>query len=119
MQINLLAPLDDTVGDAIPVVVTTDAGARNVLIARKQAYVPALYAPFADASKKQFVTAVALDGAYVGNSALDPRVTRAARPGETISLFGSGFGATNPPVPVDHVATGAPSVVTPPMITFG
>lgn len=113
-QINALAPLDDAVGD-VSVVVSTPAGDSEPVTVRKAAAAPAFYAPFAQ-NNRLFVTAVALDGTIVGKVGLDPRAQRAARPGETILLFGTGFGATNPPAPTDRVVSGSPSLVNKPII---
>ena len=46
---------------------------------------------------------------YVGPSGLlgAPGQTRPAQPGEFISLYGTGFGSTNPPVPSDRIFSGA------------
>lgn len=116
-QINVLAALDDAVGD-VPVVVTTPDGASNTLTVKKQAFLPALYAPFVDGGK-QFVTAIAIDGSVVGKVGLDPRVTRAVKPGEVVALFGSGFGPTTPAVPTDQVVSTPATVMTLPTIRFG
>ena len=50
----------------------------------------------------QVLAAVHLDGALVGPvDLLGPGVnTRPAKPGDIISLFGTGFGQTSPPVPI-------------------
>jgi uncharacterized protein (TIGR03118 family) len=44
--------------------------------------------------------------------------TAPATPGETISLFGTGFGTTNPPIVAGQVPSGVFPLVTPPAITF-
>jgi uncharacterized protein (TIGR03118 family) len=45
--------------------------------------------------------------------------TAPASPGETISLFGTGFGVTNPPVVDGQIQSGGAPLVVPPVITFG
>jgi uncharacterized protein (TIGR03437 family) len=117
-QINVLAPIDDATGDGIEVVVTTSAGASAPMQVKKQAALPGLYAPFAQ-NNNFYVTAVALDGTLVGKTGVDSRVQRAARPGETILLFGTGFGRTNPEAPTTQVVSGAPGLVTKPTIRIG
>lgn len=116
-QINVLAPIDAATGD-VPVVVTTPNGESAPIMVRRAAAAPAFYTPFSQASRF-FITAVGLDGSILGKVSADPRVTRPARPGETIAIFGSGFGATNPVYPTDRVVVGTPEVVTTPTIRFG
>lgn len=116
-QINVLAPIDDATGD-VQVVVKNANGESTPLTVRKAAVKPAFYAPFAD-SGKLYVTAVALDGTYVGKTGTDPRATRGARPGEVLLVFGTGFGATNPAATTDTTVTGAPAITTPVRIRFG
>jgi uncharacterized protein (TIGR03437 family) len=113
-QVNLLGPLDDTLGN-VPVVVRNSAGESLPFTVRKTAALPSFYAPFA-ANGRFYVTAVALDGTLVGKPGLDPRVQRGARPGEVLLLFASGFGRTEPAVPVDRVPTGAPALVQRPVL---
>ena len=72
------------------VVVKNANGESTPFTVRKAAIKPAFYAPFADSASKLYVTAVALDGAYVGKTGTDPRVTRGARPGEVLLVFGTG-----------------------------
>ena len=45
--------------------------------------------------------------------------TVAAKPGDTVVLWGTGFGATNPPVAAGTAVSGAPAVVTAPTVTVG
>lgn len=116
-QINALAPVDDAVGD-INVVVTTGGGDSDPIVVRRAAASPAFYAPFSQGGRF-FVTAAALDGTIIGKVGLDSRVRRAARPGETIAIFGTGFGVTNPAAPADRVVTGSPVLVTKPTIRIG
>jgi uncharacterized protein (TIGR03437 family) len=116
-QVNVVAPLDDTIGN-VQVTLTNRYGASPPLEVRKTNYLPAFYAPFQDSAGLQ-VTAVAADRTFVGKVGADPRVTRAARPGETVLIDATGFGPTNPVVPSDVLFTGAPEVVNAPRITIG
>jgi uncharacterized protein (TIGR03437 family) len=113
-QVNLLAPLDDTLGN-VPVVVRNSSGESIPFTVRKTAALPGFYAPFA-ANGRFYVTAVALDGTLVGKPGLDPRVRRGARPGEVLLVFASGFGRTDPVVAADRVPSGAPRLVQRPVI---
>jgi uncharacterized protein (TIGR03437 family) len=116
-QLNVLVPNDIGVGD-VPVVVTNANGASTPFTVRAAEFLPAFYSPFAQEGRL-FVTAVALDGTFVGKQGVDPRVTRGAKPGEILQFFGTGFGPTNPVVPTDQIVNGAPAVTTPVRIRFG
>lgn len=116
-QINFLPPNDIGTGD-MTVVVRNTQGTSDPFTVRAATVKPAFYAPFAQ-NNRFFVTAVSLTGELVGTRGSDPRVTRAARPGEILLIFGTGFGPTNPVVPVDRVVVGAPLVTTPVRIRFG
>ncbi|MBK5290310.1 MAG: SBBP repeat-containing protein [Acidobacteriia bacterium] len=116
-QVNVLAPLDDTTGN-VEVTLTNRYGTSPPIQVRKANFLPAFYAPFGESSGLR-VTAVALDGTLVGKVGLDPRVTRAARPGEILQIFATGFGPTTPPAPSDTIFAGAPLLVTAPRITIG
>jgi uncharacterized protein (TIGR03437 family) len=116
-QVNVLTPLDDTTGD-VSVTLTNRYGLSAAVQVQKRNYLPAFYAPFGNASGLQ-VTAVGLDGTYIGKIGVDPRVTRGARPGEIIQMFATGFGPTTPAVPSDTIFVGIPQVVNPPKITIG
>jgi uncharacterized protein (TIGR03437 family) len=43
----------------------------------------------------------------------------AAKPGDIVVLWGTGFGATNPPVPAGTAVSGAPEAVTAPTVMVG
>lgn len=99
-QVNVLAPADAGVGPMY-VVVKNGNGAGPPFYVIADSALPALYAPFVDANKNLFVTAVASNGDLLGKVGLDPRVKRALQPLETVSLFGTGFGSTIPAAPTD------------------
>ena len=48
-----------------------------------------------------------------------PSMTVGAKPGDLVVLWGTGFGATNPPVPAGTAVSGAPAVVTTPRVMVG
>ena len=116
-QVNVLPPLDDTTGN-VQVTLTNRYGTSAPILVRKANYLPAFYAPFGESTGLR-VTAVALDGTLVGKVGLDPRVTRAARPGEILLMYATGFGPTTPSAPSDLIFSGAPLVTNPPRITIG
>jgi uncharacterized protein (TIGR03437 family) len=93
-QINVLAPDDATLGP-IQVIVTTAGQASNAFTAQKNQFAPAFLT-----LDGAHAAALHLDYSLVGPRNLLPgAVTTPAQPGETIVLYGVGFGPTNPPLP--------------------
>lgn len=118
-QINVLTPGDLGTG-VIPVVVRNANGESTPLTVTGARFKPTFYVfPQTPQNNRVYMTAVALDGTYVGKTGTDTRVTRAARPGETLLLFGSGFGPTDPAVPTTQVVSGTPAVTNTVRIRFG
>jgi uncharacterized protein (TIGR03437 family) len=56
---------------------------------------------------------------YIGPTGVLPFPTRPAKAGETLLLFGVGFGPTNPPVQAGQLFSGSAPSVTTPQITIG
>jgi uncharacterized protein (TIGR03437 family) len=108
-QINVQAPSDSALG-AVNVVVTNNGAVSAPATAPLQTVAPAFFmypgTNFAIASRLP-------DYAEVG----DPSAP--AKPGDTLVLWGTGFGATNPAVAAGTTVTGAPAVVTLPTVTIG
>jgi uncharacterized protein (TIGR03437 family) len=113
-QINVLAPTDSAVGK-VKVVVTNNGASSAPATAQLQAVAPAF---FMYPGTNYAVASLLPDHAMVGNPSVVPG-TIAAKPGDTLQLLGTGFGATNPPVSAGTVVSGAPAVVTAPMVTVG
>jgi uncharacterized protein (TIGR03437 family) len=105
-QLNVQAPEDAALG-AVAVQVITTGGAGTAVLADLRAASPGLFR--FDAQNSRYVAAVHADSVPVGPAGLlGTGVTvRAAQPGETILLFGTGFGATTPAVPAGQVYWGA------------
>ena len=95
-QINVVSPPGlDGAGPVVQVVVTTPAGASQPFSVTLSTYTPALFLwPNGQpvATHTDFSWAV-LNGTFAGTK------TVAAKPGETIILWGTGFGPTSPAVP--------------------
>jgi uncharacterized protein (TIGR03437 family) len=95
-QINLQAP-DDTARGSVPVVVTTAAGSYNSTVTLAQ------FAPSFCLLDGKHVAGIIVrpDGSYdilgPGGGSL-PYPTVAAKAGDSVALFGVGFGPTNPAV---------------------
>ena len=122
-QINLQAPDDTAVGNVEGAVTNAYGTATSSVI-----LAPASPA-FSLLSDGRHVAGVILTpngtGAYgggsydlVGPSGAFPFLTRPARPGETLLLYGVGFGATNPPVPAGAPFSGAAPTAAPVAISI-
>lgn len=93
-QINIQAPSDDTTGP-VQVVVTNSNGTSNAVTATIQTILPGFFL-----TSGYYVAAARPDGSLVGP-------TSPAKPGETITLYGTGFGPTSPRVNAGEVFEGA------------
>ena len=111
-QINALAPADTTVGP-VSVTVTTAAGTSAPVNATMQRYAPAFF--MFDADNRRYLAAVHADGTFVGRPGLfgSALTSRPAKPGDSILLFGTGFGPTRPEVPANEVFSGAAPLADP------
>jgi uncharacterized protein (TIGR03437 family) len=70
----------------------------------------------------KYLAATHADGSLLGKAGLfpsAPNATTPARAGETVILYGTGFGPTNPKVPVAQLATAIGNISTPYTITIG
>lgn len=115
-QIYALAPLDGTSGN-VPVVVSTPAGDSAPVMVRKEPTAPALLTS-PGPNNRMFAVVAAADGTILGRPGTDSRVTRAVRPGETIFLFGSGWGATEPLVTADRAVAAEAALVEKPTVSI-
>ena len=105
-QLNILTPADATQG-SVPVQVTTAQGVSNVVSAGESALSPALFAFSPQGGR--YVATVRADGTYIAPRNLIAGVpTVPAIPGDTILLFGTGFGPTTPPSPIGQLINAAP-----------
>ncbi len=120
-QINLQVP-DDTATGPVSVVVKTLGGTASSTVTL------APYAPsFSLFSGKYPAAIVGTSGPgnsgagydYIGPVAAFSFPSRPVAAGETVLLFGVGFGPTNPTVPAGQVFSGAAPCVTLPQITIG
>jgi uncharacterized protein (TIGR03437 family) len=107
-QINVQVP-DGLPSGMAQVVVTNGGATTDVFNVTVAARAPGLLAPVSFASGgKQYVAALFPDQAFVGPPGLIPGVSfRRAKAGDTLVLFGVGFGATNPVVPAGTIAPSA------------
>jgi uncharacterized protein (TIGR03437 family) len=113
-QINVQAPSDATLG-SVNVVVSNNGAISAPATVQLQPAAPAFFqypgTDYASASRLPGYTPVADPSAVPG--------AVAAKPGDFVVLWGTGFGATNPAVAAGALVTGAPAAVTTPMVTIG
>ncbi|HZO51635.1 MAG TPA: IPT/TIG domain-containing protein [Bryobacteraceae bacterium] len=97
-QINVQAP-DDTTNGSVQVTVTNASGTSDALTSTIANYQPGFFL-----LASEHVAAVRPNGSYVAPAGLINGLdTTPARPGEVISLFGTGFGPSNPGLPAGAV----------------
>jgi uncharacterized protein (TIGR03437 family) len=114
-QINVQAPSDTSVGP-VSVVVTNNGSVSPAGTAQLQMFSPAFF----QYESQGTIYAIATrhpDGALIGNPATVSGAV-AAKPGDVLILWGTGFGPTNPPTTAGVVVTGAPVAATLPTITL-
>jgi uncharacterized protein (TIGR03437 family) len=118
-QINALAPDDPTTG-SVPVVVTNSLGVSNTFQATKQTAAPAL---FAYSQQGGFFAVVEAPFTYqlVAPPGLFGKtpVTVQAAPGETLTLYGTGFGPVTPAQPTGQLVTTPAPLANPVTVTIG
>lgn len=122
-QINMEAP-DDTWTGPATVTVTTPGG--RAASAVTLSAVGPCFSLLSDDKHVAGVILTAGTGAYgggtydiVGPSGAFPFVTRPVKAGETLLLYGTGFGPSNPAVPAGQPFSGAAPTVNPVEITIG
>jgi uncharacterized protein (TIGR03437 family) len=106
-QINVQAPSDNATGN-VNVLVTNNGVASPPATAQLQTVAPALF----------------MTPAYNAIASVLPNYTPVtstapAMPGDTVVLWGTGFGPTIPPVPAGTIVTGAPVMSMLPVVTVG
>jgi uncharacterized protein (TIGR03437 family) len=106
-QINVLAPDDVTVG-AVQVQVTTAEQASNSLTVQKNQFSPAFFT----IDSSGHVAALHANYTLVGTA-------QPAQPGETIQLYGTGFGPTNPPLLTDQLVASPSPLASSVQVTIG
>jgi uncharacterized protein (TIGR03437 family) len=98
-QINVLAPDDPTTG-AVQVQVTTAGQTSNSFTAQKQQFAPAFFT----FDNGKYVAAQHANYSLLGAPSVIAGATP-AQPGETILMYGTGFGPATPAVPTASLVT--------------
>ncbi len=109
-QVNIQLPDDTAVGPVQVVVSTTAGGASASFTANYAQFAPGLFL-----ATTPYLAAQHADGSYVGGYA----GATPAKPGEVITLWGTGFGPASPPVPAGQVFTGTSTLANPVTVTIG
>lgn len=113
-QINVLAPADSLTGTA-SVVVKNANGTSAATPVQMSVARPGFFR-----LAQEYVVATDSTGGYVGPTNLvDGLLTIPAKPLSTITLWGTGFGPTNPELPSGEVVTNATPLQNVPVIRFG
>jgi uncharacterized protein (TIGR03437 family) len=112
-QLNILTPLDGTVGP-VPVVVTNGASASPPFTVSMQAEAPSFFLFGAT----EYIAATHANGAYLGPTTLYPGYTTPAQPGEEIVLYATGFGLPSTPL-TNGSSSQSGSLTVNPVCTLG
>ncbi|MCU0245663.1 MAG: hypothetical protein MUC42_03765 [Bryobacter sp.] len=118
-QLNVLAPFAAN-EEAVDVQVTNANGRSNIVRVDQRRFSPGffLFAP----QNRRYLAAIFPDGSAVGPRGLlgpGASITRPARPGETILLFMTGLGATNPAFPDGRIIRQPYPTANPLTVTVG
>jgi uncharacterized protein (TIGR03437 family) len=114
-QINVLAPDDATTGP-VQIQLTAAQQPSNSVTAQKGQFAPAFFT----IDNGAYAAALHADYTLVGSANLLPGVsTRPAQPGETILLYGTGFGPTNPALPTGQLVTTPAVLANSAQVTIG
>ena len=112
-QLNVLIPVNTAPGPAQVVVSNNGLNAATVSV-NVDTFAPAFFL-----LNGKYIAATHADGvSLVGPTALLPGATP-AMPGETIVLYGTGFGPTNPATPDGQLVTTPANLVSNPTVLFG
>jgi uncharacterized protein (TIGR03437 family) len=113
-QINVQAPTDAATGP-VSVVVHNNGQTSSAMTAQLQTYAPAF---FLYSGTNYAITSHYPDYGLVGNPSVIPG-TVAAKPGDVLIFWGTGFGPTNPPTPAGVEVSGSAPAATAPTVTVG
>jgi uncharacterized protein (TIGR03437 family) len=114
-QINVQAP--DLGTGSVAVTVTNGSGTSNSFTATADSFSPAFFLA------GKYAIATHLDGTLVAPAGMFPN-SSPAKPGETVTLWGTGFGPVTPSVPAGETTSAANGnavsyATTPPVVTIG
>jgi uncharacterized protein (TIGR03118 family) len=113
-QIDVLVPVDANTGQ-VQVQVTSNGLVSDTTTATMQPFSPAFFL----LKDNQSIAALHPEGNIVGATTLYPGVSTPASPGETIGLYATGLGQTNPAISNGNVVSAPAPCVTTPTVSFG
>jgi uncharacterized protein (TIGR03437 family) len=120
-QINAQLPSNIATGGPLQLTVSNANGTSTSVNVTVNATEPGLLAPTSfQINGKQYVVAQHSDGSYVLPVGAIAGVTSSpAKPGETIVIYGVGFGSVTPSIPAGEIATETNQLAAPLQILFG
>ncbi len=112
-QINFLTPDDAALG-TVSVVVKNSGGTASSNV-QKEGFSPAFFT-----FPNNYVAAEHVDGTLLAPVGLFPgSAASPAKPGETVELYGTGFGPTNPPTPTGQLVAKPEPTANPITVSIG
>ena len=114
IQMNVLTPADLPSSGQITVQVSNNGLTSSTLNVASQAIAPSFFLFNSD----KYIAATHANYSLIGPTTLFPNLSTPAAPGETIVLYGNGFGMTNPAVPSGQLVSTAAPLITMPTILF-
>ena len=112
-QVNVLAPVEAGTGP-MQVQLSLNGTASDPQTAQMQAFSPAFFI-----FQNDYIASTHVDGKFLGPTTLFAGLTTPAKPGETIILYGTGFGPTMPPIPNGTILAQTSPVTNMPTIRIG
>jgi uncharacterized protein (TIGR03437 family) len=118
-QVNVLAPLDGSVGP-VPVEVINNAGSSNLVTIAKGSIAPSLFA-YSQQSGKYVIAQDASSYGFLGPVGImgSGTSTTPAVPGESIVLYATGLGQTSPFYPDGQIVQSPLPLIPAPQVSIG
>jgi len=120
-QVNAQLPSNLNTGSQLTVTLSNANGTSQPFSILVNPAEPGLLAPSSFAiGGKQYVVALFADNTYVlPTGAIAGVTSRPAHPGDTITLYGIGFGPVTPNIPAGQIVTAANNLASTPQVFFG
>lgn len=99
-QVNVLSPVSPSTGP-VTVQLTYNGTGSNTMTSQQAPFSPAFFT-----FNGKYIAATHANGSLLGPTTLYPGVSTPAQPGETIILYGTGFGPTTPAVANGQILSG-------------
>jgi uncharacterized protein (TIGR03437 family) len=112
-QVNILTP-PNAISESVQVQLTNNGVTSSPVPAAAAAVAPSFFV----FNGGPYLAATHLNGAYVGPPSLVPGLTTPAQPGETVVLYGNGFGATSTAI-INGSESQSGSLAAAPVVTIG